>query len=184
MELIQGVAENIHLQDNTIDLLVSNNGTNNVQDLSKTLSECNRVAKTGAQFVITVNLPDTMIEFYTVFEKVLEQNGLNELIPTIKSHILSKRLPTEILKKMLLENGFQVLTAEESKFSYNYNDAESMFSHFLISLAFLDSWKEIVPETQRKNIFQEIENQINEIAERNQGFSLSIPFVVLNCIKQ
>ena len=85
---------------------------------------------------------------------------------------------------MLLENGFQVLTAEESKFSYNYNDAESMFSHFLISLAFLDSWKEIVPETQRKNIFQEIENQINEIAERNQGFSLSIPFVVLNCIKQ
>jgi arsenite methyltransferase len=92
VELIEGVAEDIPLQDGSIDLLVSNNGINNVQDLSKTLSECNRVAKKGAQFVITVNLPNSMIEFYCIFEKVLGQNGLAYLIPNVKSHILKKRL--------------------------------------------------------------------------------------------
>ena len=125
-----------------------------------------------------------MIEFYTIFENVLRQNDLTDLIPKVKSHILSKRLPTEALKNMFQENGFKVVKAEESKFSFRYNDAESMFSHFLISLAFLDSWKEIVPEKLREQIFQEIEIEINQIAQDNSGFSLTIPFVTLDCIKQ
>jgi ubiquinone/menaquinone biosynthesis C-methylase UbiE len=183
VELIEGVAENITLETNSIDLLVSNNGINNVQDLSKTLSECNRVAKKGAQFVITVNLPDSMIEFYTVFEKVLIENGFKELIPDLKAHIYKKRIPLETHRKLLDENGFKVLKAKESEFSFRFNDAESMFSHFLISLAFLDSWKEIVPETHRKEIFLEIEKQIDEIAEANSGFTLTIPFVTFDCLK-
>jgi arsenite methyltransferase len=184
VELIEGVAENIPLVDNSIDLLISNNGTNNVQDLSKTLSECYRVAKSGAQFVLTVNLPDTMIEFYIIFEKVLINNSLNHLVPKIKSHILSKRLPLETLNSNLEHAGFKVLKAEESQFSYKFNDAESMFSHFLISLAFLESWKEIVPENMRVKIFKEIEELINEIATANLGFSLTIPFVTIDCVKQ
>jgi arsenite methyltransferase len=183
VQLIEGVAENIPLETNSIDLLVSNNGINNVQDLSKSLSECSRVAKKGAQFVITVNLPESMIEFYTIFEKVLMENGLKELIPNVKAHIHKKRLALETHRNLLLENGFEVLEAKESEFSFRFNDAESMFSHFLISLAFLDSWKEIVPETYRKKIFQEIESQINEIAEANSGFTLTIPFVTFDCVK-
>jgi hypothetical protein len=134
--------------------------------------------------VITVNLPDTMIEFYSILEKVLTQNGLNESIPDIKSHILSKRLPLDTLKSMIQKNGFRVTHAIESEFSFKYNDANSMFSHFLISLAFLDSWKKLVPENLRVKIFQEIEIQIDEIADANSGFSLTIPFVTMNCMKQ
>jgi len=183
VELIEGVAEHIPLKTGSIDLLVSNNGINNVQDLSATLSECSRVARKGAQFVITVNLPDSMIEFYTVFEKVLIKNKLTDCLPAIKSHILKKRLPLETHRKLLEENGFNVLTATESEFSFHFNDAESMFSHFLISLAFLESWKEIVPVNLQSKIFKEIENEINNIAEANSGFELSIPYITFDCIK-
>ena len=184
VEIIRGVAENIPLQDATIDLIVSNNGTNNVQDLSETLSECYRVAKSGAQFVLTVNLPDTMIEFYTIFERVLETNGLNALIPEIKSHIQSKRLPLNALEIKLSDAGFKIVTSDESSFYFRYNDAESMFSHFLISMAFLDSWKAIVPENLRSKIFRDIEFHVNQIAEANSGFTLTIPFVTINCIRE
>jgi ubiquinone/menaquinone biosynthesis C-methylase UbiE len=184
VELIEGFAENIPLNDNTIDLLVSNNGTNNVQDLSKTLTECYRVARPGAQFVMTVNLPNTMFEFYTIFEKVLINNGLSDLLPTIKSHILSKRLPLEALINKIELAGFKVLKAEESQFSYKFNDAETMFSHFLISLAFLGSWKEIVPKNMQVKIFKEIENLMNTEAELNGVFLLSIPYVTIDCVKQ
>ena len=44
-EIIRGVAENIPLKDKSIDLIVSNNGLNNVADLDKSLSECARILK-------------------------------------------------------------------------------------------------------------------------------------------
>jgi ubiquinone/menaquinone biosynthesis C-methylase UbiE len=55
VELIRGLAEDMPFEDSFFDLLVSNNGINNVQSLSKTLTECSRVAKPEAQFVFTFN---------------------------------------------------------------------------------------------------------------------------------
>ncbi len=52
VEIFDGVAENIPLPDHSVDLIVSNNGINNVNDLSKTLLECTRVCKPGGQFVV------------------------------------------------------------------------------------------------------------------------------------
>ncbi len=52
VELIEGKAENIPLPDNSIDLIMSNNGINNVEDINKVFSECKRIAKRGAQFVV------------------------------------------------------------------------------------------------------------------------------------
>ncbi len=64
IEIIRGVAESIPLNDNSIDLIVSNNELNNVADLDKSLFECSRIIKTGGQFIQTMNLNDTMLEFY------------------------------------------------------------------------------------------------------------------------
>jgi SAM-dependent methyltransferase len=55
-----GVGEQIPLRDGSIDLVVSNNGLNHVADLGRTLAECRRVARPGAQLVATMNLPETM----------------------------------------------------------------------------------------------------------------------------
>ena len=58
IELIRGLAEDMPFENSFFDLLISNNGINNVQNLSKTLAECSRVAKQGAQFVFTFNLEE------------------------------------------------------------------------------------------------------------------------------
>ncbi len=43
IELINGCAEEIPLKSDSIDLIVSNNGLNNVKDLDKCLEECARI---------------------------------------------------------------------------------------------------------------------------------------------
>ena len=108
VELIEGVAENIPLPDNSVDLIVSNNGINNVQNLEKVMSECKRIAKKSAQFVATVNLNKTMIEFYDELEKGLIEEGLNENVSQLKKHIYHKRRPLDELKKLFQSNGFKI----------------------------------------------------------------------------
>jgi len=61
IKLIEGEAESIPLEDNSIDLITSNNGINNVSDIDTVLSECSRILKIGGQFVQTMNLDKTMI---------------------------------------------------------------------------------------------------------------------------
>ncbi|MEJ2507213.1 MAG: class I SAM-dependent methyltransferase, partial [Ignavibacteriaceae bacterium] len=52
----KSIAEKLPFKNNSFDLIVSNNGINNVQDIRQTLSECFRVSNTGAQFLTTMNL--------------------------------------------------------------------------------------------------------------------------------
>src|SRR5262245_58156245 len=66
--LLRAVAERLPLGDARVDLVVSNNGLNNVEDPARALAECRRVSKAGAQLVLTQNLPDTMRAFYDEYE--------------------------------------------------------------------------------------------------------------------
>jgi len=58
-----------------------------------------------------------------------------------------------------------------------------MFNHFLIKLAFIGSWKEIVPEERQKEVFEEVEKRLNEIAENEGVFKLSVPYILMDCEK-
>jgi len=184
VELLDGVAENIPLQSQIIDLVVSNNGLNNVADLDKALSECARVLKTGGQLVFTMNLKDTMIEFYNVMQSVLTAHGLTSAIDAMIQHIYQKRKPLEEVNSLLLKHGFSVNSIEHDQFSYTFTDGTTMFRHFFIRLAFLDAWKEIVPLEKQEMIFNEIETEINQIADKEGFFRLSIPFVEIGAIKK
>ncbi len=88
------------LEDDSVDLIVSNNGINNVADLGRVLAECNRVMKVNGQFVLSVNLDTTMIEFYSVLEQVLSDLGMRETILKIREHIYGKRKPLTELKTL------------------------------------------------------------------------------------
>lgn len=73
IRIIEGVAESIPLSDQSLDLIVSNNGINNVGDIDQVISECSRIIKPGGQFVQTMNLDKSMIEFYEQLEMVLSE---------------------------------------------------------------------------------------------------------------
>ncbi|OGU77197.1 MAG: hypothetical protein A2V93_12540 [Ignavibacteria bacterium RBG_16_34_14] len=183
IEFILGVAENIPLPDKSINLITSNNGINNVEDLEKTFMECNRISKANAQFVFTFNLGGTMIEFYNAFEEVLNDKGMLNEIGNIKEHIYTKRKPIYEVKKLVEGNGFIVNNIIKDEFCYRFTDCSAMMNHFLIRLAFLESWKDLIPEKRQAEVFDEIENKLNKFAANNRELKLTIPFAVFDCSK-
>lgn len=181
--LIEGVAESIPLPNDSIDVIVSNNGINNVQNLEKVFEECNRVAKKSAQFVIAVNLDGTMLEFYNELENILRNDGLYDNILKLKKHIYEKRRPLDELILLFEKNNFSIRGVKTDSFQCRYVDATAMFSHSLIRTAFLDSWIDLVPADKEEEIFSRVESNLNKTAEINGQLILTIPFVIIDAVR-
>jgi ubiquinone/menaquinone biosynthesis C-methylase UbiE len=183
IELLIGTAENIPLPDNCLDLIVSNNGLNNVDSLDLVLSECARTLKKNGRLVFTMNTEGTMLEFYDVMEVLMKKHNLPDAVEAMKRHIYEKRKPLEEVLKLLQKHGFVQVSVDHDRFSYTFADGTTMFKHFLIRLAFLDSWKKLIPDEMQQMIFSEIESRINRIADKDGFFRLSVPFVVIDARK-
>ena len=183
VEIITGVAEKIPLPDNSVDLIFSNNGLNNVNDINVVLSECRRISKIGAQFVFTYNTDRTMNEFYSVLEELLVEKNITAEIALMKAHIYKKRKPVEEFIRLLNENGYVINEISHDKFAYSFVDGTAMFNHFLIKLAFIDSWKEFIPEEKQNEFFAELVERLNQVAQSNGLLNLTIPFVLIDCEK-
>jgi arsenite methyltransferase len=180
VELVEGVAERMPFENDFFDLIVSNNGLNNVQDLPKTLNECRRVSRPGSQFVFTFNTNKTFAEFYGVFREVLIESSLKELCVKVDDHIYEKRRPVAEYKKMLEQSHFHINDLYEDEFDFKFSDGTAMLNHFSMKI-FMASWKELVPVLFHENIFQKIEHQLNLLAEQRQGFTMNVPFVTIDC---
>jgi ubiquinone/menaquinone biosynthesis C-methylase UbiE len=191
---VMGMAEGLPFQDSFFDLIVSNNGINNVEDIESSLAECYRVSKPGAQFVLTLNLEASMIEFYDVFQEILIKNGLHDGVSKMKDQIYSKRKPIDETKAWLdkagfgIKNieetkawldkaGFGIKNIEESSFHLRFMDGGTMFNHYLIKYWFLDGWKSILEANDLAGIFEQLEERLNQLAKMKGEIRLTIPFV-------
>jgi ubiquinone/menaquinone biosynthesis C-methylase UbiE len=184
IKIIEGVAESIPLKDNSVDLIVSNNGINNVSDINQVISECSRIIKSDGQFVQTMNLDKSMFEFYRELEKILSDLSMNSEIELMRQHIYEKRRPLDEMISIIQNHGFIIKDLEHDQFNYKFSNGTSMLNHYFIRLAFMDSWIKILPENKLEQIFDTIEMRLNEQAKILGGIKLSIPFVLINAIKK
>ena len=178
---IKGVAERLPFDNNFFDLIVSNNGINNVEDIKQTLSECYRVSKPSSQFTLTLNLEGSMIEFYDVFREILIMNGLHDEVIRMKDQIYSKRKPLDETKLSLEDAGFNIISIQEDSFQFRFLDGATLFSHNEIKYWFLDGWKSVLNSNDLENIFEQVEDRLNEIARKAGEICLTIPFVTIDC---
>ncbi|MFC2083675.1 class I SAM-dependent methyltransferase [Bacteroidota bacterium] len=182
--IINGYAENMPFDDGFIDLIVSNNGMNNVKDMNKSLTECYRVCKPGAQMVMTFNSDGTMIEFYSVFRDVLEQNNLFDEVSKMKIQIYLKRKPLSEIEMLLEKSGFSIESINHDSFKLRFVDGTTMLNHYLIRYWFLDGWKTVLAPEDMEKVFDEVELRLNKIAENEKELVLSVPFVIINSKKK
>ena len=183
VELVQGVAEAMPFDDASFDLVVSNNGTNNVDDEPRVFSEIARVARPGAQFAFTLNLPGTMCEFYDVYRAVLGEREDAGAAQKVDRHIHTKRKPVAEVVAMVETAGFRINEMYEDEFSFRYTDGTTMLRHFFIRLGFKESWMAIPQRADTGEVFEEVENRLNDIAKKSGGLRLTIPWVCVDCRK-
>ncbi len=184
IKIIEGVAESIPLENESVDLITSNNGINNVSNIDKALSECSRIIKSGGQFVQTMNLDKSMIEFYNQLENVLSEMKLYKVIELMYKHIKQKRPPLHDFIALMQKHNFIINDVVEDEFCYKFSNATAMLNHYFIRLAFMDSWIKLLPPDKVELIFDTIETRLNDQAKEQGGITLTIPFVLLNAIKK
>jgi SAM-dependent methyltransferase len=183
VNLLKGFAENIPLYDNSIDLISSNNGINNVFDLNKVFSECSRILKKGGQFVFTMNTNLTMIEFYLEFEKTLSELKMFDEINKLKEHINCKRPPIALVSNLLSSHNFVINSIEYDNFNYKFADINSMLNHNFIKSAFINSWIDLLPESKVMEVFQLVLEKVEIQLKMFGEIKLSIPFVTIDCFQ-
>jgi len=181
--LLQAEAEQLPLGESCFDLIVSNNGLNNVKDPRQAWQECFRVAKTGAQAVVTENTPDTMSEFYGCLRGVLTDLDLHACLARVEEHIQHKRKPLSETQRLIEDSGFQIVDIGEHEFHLRFVDGTAMFNHFLIRLAFLEDWVRIVPDQDCVRVFKALEDRLNELAREQGELTLTVPFVCIDARK-
>jgi ubiquinone/menaquinone biosynthesis C-methylase UbiE len=184
IRIIEGLAENIPLPDGSVDLITSNNGINNVTNISKVFSECSRIIKKGGQFVQTMNLDKSMIEFYNVFEQVLSEYKMKKEIEMMHHHIAEKRPALNEIITGIEKAGFITRDVVHDTFYYKFSNGTSMLNHYFIRLAFMGAWIQLLPDDKVETIFNETERKLNEQSKTGGGIILSIPFVLINAYKK
>jgi len=182
-EVKTGTAEELPFEENYFDLIVSNNGVNNVQDLNKTLSECYRVLKPGGQFVFTFNLPETFKQFYDIFEETMNDLGLLKEIGKMHEHIFSKRKPVGFMKNITEKNKFKISEIKEESFKYRFSDGTSFLYYPMIRFHFLPSWIELLPARRVEEVFEITEAKLNKSASENGELTITVPYACFSCFK-
>jgi arsenite methyltransferase len=177
---VEGVAEKLPFEDGRFDLVVSNNGLNNVADPVQALAECHRVTQTRAQLVFTANLPDTFDLFYTYWEGLLEECRTLECIQLLRDHRAAKRKPTEAWVELVEKAGFQVWSTKEHSFRWSFIDGTALFSHPSIRLGFLQPWIDVLGEERAKEFLPFLEGRLNRLGLERGGLHLDVPFLCLD----
>jgi len=181
--VVTGVAERMPFQDESFHLVTSNNGLNNVADRSAAWREAFRVARPAAQVVVTENLPDTMIELYDVYERVLEEAGLSDRIAAMREQICDKRRPLDETRERIAACGFEIESIVTRSFALRYLDGTALLGHFLIRLGFIEGFKSILDEEHRAPVFDLLETRLDERAAQLGQLELTVPFACLDCRK-
>jgi arsenite methyltransferase len=184
VELIYGGAEKIPLPDNSIDLITSNNGINNVKDYALVMSECARVCRPGAQLIQSLNLQDSLIEFYSVMTMILQDMKLDKCLEMMHAHIYQKRKPLSEITEALEINDFTIESLVTDQFKYQFSDGDALFKHFFIRLAFMDAWRSFLPPEKADEIFKEIKASFDDQVQSGNSISLTIPFAVIDARKR
>jgi ubiquinone/menaquinone biosynthesis C-methylase UbiE len=181
---IRAAAEALPLADGRFDLVLSNNGLNNVRDEIAAFAEIGRVTRPGGQLAIAWNLPETMIELYRELEAIFAARGLDNSIAACATHIREKRKPVEHVLALLDRAGFERPEVALDSFTMRFASGGALLDHFLIRLAFLPAWEALVPEAHRDPVFVELETRLDAIAARDGELRLTIPFACVTATRR
>lgn len=182
VHLIEGDASSMPFPDDTLDLIVSNLGVNNFDNPQKIFTECFRVAKLGAQIVLTTNPKGHMDTFYLVFAETLKELHKENLMADLTAHI-EHRLTAERVSQYLEKSGFQITGIYQESFRLCFLDGTTFFSHALIRSGFLDDWKRLIPEQDQKEVFKALEEKLNQVSKRAGMLELTIPIACIEAEK-
>jgi arsenite methyltransferase len=172
--LIEADAQCIDLPDRSIDLITSNLGLNNFENVSAVLGECKRLLKPNGKLCLSTNLYGTFAEFYAAMKAVAPPE-LQAKIQSQEGH----RYALNDLQKLLERHGFQTVKSVSQTFTMTYANGTAFLNDYFIGMGFLPSWIALVDEAARPKYFVQVESRLNAIASSMGKLVLTVPIATL-----
>src|SRR6185295_14272784 len=154
-----GDAAKMPFVDDAFDLVVSNLGLNNFADARAAVAECRRVLRESGVIALTSNLVGHMRELYEVFEAVLVDEGLQDVVPALDAHV-AHRATIDKMRTLLGDAGFTVTKIVEDTVPMRFASGAALFHHDFIDFGFAPAWRELVPEEHRERVFEALEQRL------------------------
>lgn len=154
-----GDAAKMPFLDQSFDLIVSNLGLNNFADARASVAECRRVLRPSGVIALTSNLVGHMRELYEVFESVLVDEGLRDVVPALHAHI-EHRATVDKMRTLLGDAGFTVTKIVEDSVPMRFASGSALLHHDFIDFGFAPAWRELVPEEDRERVFAALEQRL------------------------
>jgi arsenite methyltransferase len=181
VELIESGAEKIPLQDESVDLIVSNLGINNFEDPVAVFNECNRILKTGGRLALSTNMDGHWKLFYYIFERILIELGKSEYISKLNDQ-QRHRGSVESISRLFTDCGFKVTLIKEENMEMKFADGSAFLNHHFVKLGWLNSWIQLFQEDELESVFYSLENNLNSHAQKG-GLVLDVPMVYMQGVK-
>ncbi|MFN7966205.1 MAG: methyltransferase domain-containing protein [Acidobacteriota bacterium] len=178
IQLFEQDVVTIELPDASVDIVVSNLGVNNFDNPGAVLRTCYRVAKPGAELLLTTNVVGHMAEFYDVYRSVLIELGQSGRLAALDAQI-NHRGTVDSVSELVHAAGFNVVDVVTSSFRMRFASGSSLLRHFFIRLGFVQGWKSVVAEDLAQPVFDRLEQRLNAVAKERGELALTIPMACL-----
>jgi ubiquinone/menaquinone biosynthesis C-methylase UbiE len=173
-------AAKLPLRNGSIDLIVSNLGVNNLVEPDAALAECGRVAKPGGVLALSTNLRGHWSEFYSVFDQTLRQLGRHDLLPKLRAHV-DHRSTVDSVRTLAGKHGFSTRRVIETRFAMRFLDGSAFLRHYFVRLGFLPAWRELLPQAAERAVFEQLEANLNALAQRDGVLAFGVPMAYIEC---
>jgi SAM-dependent methyltransferase len=177
--LHEGVAEEMPFEDASFDLVVSNNGYNNVSDRERAFLETARVCRPSAHLVFTMNLDASFRELHEALRAVLEAEGLATSASALEAFVARRRPPLHDVLRSVGSAGFAVEEVALDAFAFRFADSGALFAHAFFRRFQLPHLREIVPRERRDAVFEEVARRL-DAGTRGGTLRLSVPYVTVS----
>lgn len=178
VEIIECSAAKTPMENNAVDLIVSNLGIHNFDQPELVFQECNRILKPNGKLVITTNLNGHWKEFYAIFYDTLREIGKKNYLNVLRENE-ANRGTIESISTRFTENGFRICRYFEESFDMRFLDGSAFLNHHFVKPGWLTSWTALFPKEMLPSLFLALEKNLNEFAQRNNGLTLSVPMLYL-----
>lgn len=181
--IIEGDASIIDYPDNFFDLITSNLGINNFENPLTVLKECNRVLKKNSSFSLTTNLTGTFSEFYDVFISTIKELGFDKYLIKLNEHI-NHRGTEESTIELLEKSDFVIKKRIRAEYKMRFLNGTTFLNNSFTIVGFIDSWRNLFPEKEKRMFFDRFEEKLNEYSKRQGELKLTIPMLYIECRKK
>jgi arsenite methyltransferase len=167
------------LPEHSFDAAICNLGLTNFVHPEAALRGMARLLQPNGTLILTSNLQGTMLEFFEVYQAVLNDLGLVNLSQNVE-RMLGMQPTIEAVEGLLERVGFTVDQTISDHFALEFPDGSTFLRSPLVGMGFLKSWRNLVSDLAlRQVIFNEIERRLNARAGAWGRLDLTVPMLCL-----